>query len=191
MARKLSARKRALPQFLTQALDAAPPDHQLNMTMQLQGENHSQWCWCAVSVSVSHYFDQTSTWTMCAMANAVLGKATCCQDEASKECNQTAALDEALSRSGNLDHMQDGAIQRADLEREIDARRPVSCRIAWDGSHAHFVSVDGYTPESSDDEMLSVKDPWTGPGQTPYSTLVSGYQGTGTWTHTYFQKAAS
>jgi hypothetical protein len=183
------ARRPALPKFLGNRLAAVASQQQLNMQMQQQAQ--TQWCWCAVSVSISHYFSAASTWTQCAMANAQLGQATCCQDGTTDQCNQPSTLDTALQRAGNLDHMQDGTIPQADVESEIGGLRPVSCRIAWSGGGAHFVSVDGYSQTSWGDDLLSVKDPWYGPSSTPYSTLVSGYKGTGTWTHTYYQKAAS
>jgi Papain-like cysteine protease AvrRpt2 len=189
MARKLSTRKGALPEFLGNRLAAMTSQHQLNM--QMQHQEQTQWCWCAVSVSVSHYFDAASTWTQCAMANAQLGQATCCQDGGSDQCNQPGRLDTALTQTGNLDHTQGGTIAAADIESEINANRPISCWIVWSDGGAHFISVDGYTTQTSGDDMLSVKDPWYGPTPTPYSTLVNGYQGRGTWSQTYYQKAAS
>lgn len=187
MARK-TARRSALPEFLGNRLEAITSQHQLNMDMQHQEQTN--WCWCAVSVSVSHYFDTASAWTQCAMANDQLNQAACCQDGSSDQCNQPYTLDTALARTGNLDHVQDGTIPQADLENEINAGRPVSCRIAWSDGGAHFVTVDGYAQTSTDD-LLSVRDPWYGPTPTHYATLVSGYQTRGTWTTTYYQKSAS
>jgi len=54
------------------------------------------------------------------------------------------------------------------------------------GGGAHFVAIGGYRERPV--EYVHVEDPWYGPSDVPYSTLVNGYQGTGSWTHSYWTK---
>jgi hypothetical protein len=42
---------------------------------------------------------------------------------------------------------------------------------------AHFVAIGGFRERPS--QYVHVEDPWYGPSDVAYATLVSGYQGTG------------
>ena len=101
-------------------------------------------------------------------------------------CNQTWYLDRALSETGNLDAWQNGTVPQQILEGEIVRRLPVGIRIGWSGGGGHFVIVDGATTSNS---TVHVEDPIYGTSDIAYSTLASSYQGSGSWTHTYFTRA--
>jgi hypothetical protein len=83
-------------------------DVDLKLTMQLQ--HQSNWCWAAVSTSVAHFYDPSSSWTQCEVANAQLGRTDCCGTSGSGACNVYGYLDKGLQEIGHFDHLQNGTI---------------------------------------------------------------------------------
>jgi hypothetical protein len=73
------------------------------------------------------------------------------------------------------------------VDREIDGKRPLGVRVAWSGGGAHFVAIGGY--RELPEQYVHIEDPWYGPSDVAYNTLLSGYQGSGSWTHTYWTKS--
>jgi hypothetical protein len=165
--------------------ERAPSWRRLDFTMQHREQ--SEWCWAATSVSVSAYYDPQTTWTQCAMVNAEKGLTTCCEDGSSKLCNEPNRLDGPLTRAGVLDHKQGGSVGSDEIEREIDAGRPLAWRIGWSGGGGHFALIEAY--QSGGAEWVAVDDPWLGPSDLPLSTLTEGtYHAPNRWTHTYFTR---
>lgn len=165
--------------------EAAPSWTRLNFTMQHQEQQN--WCWAATSVSVAaHYHPQTG-WTQCTMVNAEKGITTCCEDGSSVACDQPNVLDNPLNRAEVLDHKQKGPAAYDVIRNEIDAGRPLAWRIGWSGGGGHFAVIEGY--QRIGDEWVAVDDPWYGASDLAVSTLTGGlYQGSGSWTHTYFTR---
>ncbi|WP_083802276.1 IS630 family transposase [Micromonospora sp. ATCC 39149] len=168
----------------TTVQEAVQDTRQLAFLMQYQQQTN--WCWSATATSVSLFYNPTSGWYQCYLANAELGQSTCCSDGSAPRCNQPWYLDRALNRVGNLDHWQVGALTMTAIRSEIDAGRPVGARIAWSGGGAHFVVISGYLDYGT--IYLAIQDPWYGPSFPSYDTFRTAYQGTGTWTHTYFTR---
>ncbi len=159
----------------------------LNFTMQDQSQ--TLWCWAATTVSVAAYYDPQSDWTQCAMVNAVKELTTCCGDGSSIECDEANVLDAPLSRADVLDHKERGSVGYDVIRQETDAGRPIAFRIRWSGGGGHFAVIEGY--RGSGDEFVAVDDP--DPGYDAVDISVSAltdgkYQGTGSWTHTYFTR---
>src|SRR6185437_3941217 len=50
-------------------------------------QQESNWCWAATADGVAHFYDSSSTWTQCAIANSELGRTDCCGTGASGPCN--------------------------------------------------------------------------------------------------------
>ena len=157
----------------------------LSLGFSMQPQQQTNWCWSAVATSTSHFYNAGSTWTQCTLANQQLGQTTCCQNGASTACNVAWYLDRALGATGNLDGWQGGTVSQAILEGDLVKTCPVGVRIAWSGGGAHFIIVDGATTSNS---TVHVEDPIYGTSDIAYNTLVTKYQGTGSWTHTYFTK---
>jgi hypothetical protein len=157
----------------------------LNFTMQLQQQD--QWCWAATSVSVAAYYHPTTGWKQCSMVDAEMAQTTCCVDGSSAACNQPNVLDSPLSRAGVLDHMEGGTVAYSAIRGEIDAGHPLAWRIGWSGGGGHFAVIEGY--QSLGGEWVSIGDPWYGPSDVAVSSMTGGsYQGSGSWTHTYFTR---
>lgn len=158
--------------------------HRLDFSMQHQQQTN--WCWAAVSTSVALFYDPASTWTQCAVANGELGRTDCCGTGASGPCNVYGFLGSSLTRVGHLDHQTGSSQTFATVRTEIDAGRPLGVRTAWSGGGAHFLCIIGYRIF---EEMLAVDDPWYGKSDVDYDTFGSSYQGSGSWTHSYFTQA--
>jgi hypothetical protein len=88
---------------------------------------------------------------------------------------------------GNLDRWANGTITLADVRAEVDAGRLVGVRIGWSGGGGHFVILEGY--EETGGGFVHVEDPWFGASYITDATIRTSYQGTGSWTHTYFTRS--
>lgn len=156
-------------------------------------QQQTQWCWAAVSNSVSHFYDAASTWTQCSVVNAELGQSTCCTSGSSSACNQPWYLDRALSRVGCLLSWASGTLTFATIKSLINSGRPPCARQGWSGGGGHFMSISCYfegilgllAGSGSTAKRLRITDPWYGDSVVDYDVFVSGYQGTGSWTHSY------
>ena len=180
--------ERVLGRAVERWRDIAPSWMRLNFTMQRQLQ--TQWCWAATSVSVSEYYDPDTHWSQCTMVNAEKELTTCCRDGSSEDCDTPNVLDAPLSRADVLDHKQTGSVGYDIIRREIDAGRPLAWRIRWSGGGGHFAVIEGY--QSFGDEWVAIDDPLYGASDLPVSTLTGGsYQGTGSWSHTYFTRPQS
>jgi hypothetical protein len=157
------------------------------LNFQMQPQQESNWCWAAVSTSVASYYDATSTWTQCSVANGELGRSDCCGSGAGTACNVYGFLASALQRVGHLDHWDGNAATFQAVDDEVDAGRPLGIRVAWSGGGAHFLAVIGYLEDAVN--YVAVDDPIYGKSDLTYDTLKTSYQGTGTWTHSYYTKA--
>lgn len=155
--------------------------HRLDFSMQAQQQTN--WCWAAVSTSVALFYDPASTWTQCAVANGELGRNDCCGTGASGPCNVYGFLGSSLNRVGHLASQTGSSSTFATVRAEIDAGRPLGVRTAWSGGGAHFLCIIGYRIY---EQMLAVDDPWYGKSDVDYATFSSSYQGSGSWTHSYF-----
>jgi hypothetical protein len=163
---------------------------QLNFTMQTQLEPN--WCWAADSTSISHFYNSASPWTQCKVANKELGRTDCCGSGASGPCNQDGYLNTALGITGNLKNWVAGVEPYATVESQINQQAPLGVRIGWSGGGGHFIALTGYFDINFiffQFQFVTVDDPLYGRSIIPYNTVVSGYQGSGSWTHSYFTKA--
>jgi hypothetical protein len=158
------------------------------LSFAMQQQEESNWCWAAVSTSIALYYEPSSAWTQCSVANGELGRNDCCGAGANTACNVYGFLDSALTRVGHLDRWASGAAVFQSLDDEVDAGRPVGIRVAWSGGGAHFLAVVGYLEDATD--YVAVDDPIYGRSDVTYDTLTSSYQGSGSWTHTYYTKAS-
>ncbi len=158
---------------------------QLAFTMQAQTQTN--WCWAATSTSVSHFYWFLSNWTQCTVANAELGLTDCCNGSVPSACNVAWYLDRALTRTNNFVSIT-GSVSFQQVRDEIDAGRPVGARIGWNGGGGHFMVIYGYSLVVGT-EYFDIDDPIYGKSHLTVADFSSNYQGSGTWTHTYFTKS--
>ncbi len=162
--------------------DSNAPWSNWSLAFAMMRQEQTNWCWAGCSVGTSHFYNQASAWTQCSLANAELNKTTCCQDPG--PCNVYGFLNTALQTVGNFDHMTYSAEADATITAQAQAGQPLGVRVAWSGGGAHFIMVVGGGPNN----MVYVKDPWYGASYITYNTLKNSYQGSGSWTHSYFTK---
>jgi hypothetical protein len=174
-------------QRLLGRLETVPAPRWRRVGLALERQLHSQWCWAACSTGVSHFFAPASAWTQCKVVTAELGMNTCCQEPAPKRCDRPWYLERALRRTGNLADWKRGTVPLSAIRTQIDAGRPVGARIAWAGGGAHFVMISGCLSDATG--MLEVRDSIYGTSEISIANFASGYQGNGSWTHTYFTEA--
>jgi len=174
--------------------DSDTLDTSRHTLLVVEPQQQTQWCWAAVSNSMSHYYDAGSAWTQCGIANAELGQTGCCGNGSSLGCNQPWYLDLALTRVGRLQSVTVGTLPFATLQALTSTFAPPCARQSWAGGGGHFVAIVWcfVVPSPSAAEgsgtatnRVSISDPWYGDSVVDYSTFVSGYMGTGTWTHSY------
>jgi hypothetical protein len=163
----------------------------------VEHQQQSNWCWAAVSNSVVHFYHPGSSWTECTIVNAELGRSDCCSSGSSSNCNQPWFLDKALTRVGSLQSAGAGTLSFATVNSLIGGGTPPCARQGWSGGGGHFMAIvcayEGIIGlilgSGSTAKRLKISDPIYGDSIIDYSTFVSGYQGSGTWTHSYRTKA--
>jgi hypothetical protein len=93
-------------------------------------------------------------------------------------------LDQPLQTVGHFNSMQSGSVTYATLRNEVVSGRPLCIRVRWGaGPAAHFVAATGF----DEGQFVLVSD--CGNGTTSlvaYNTLLTAYNGSGVWTHSYF-----
>lgn len=151
---------------------------------EMQHQQQTQWCWSAVSTSTSIYYNYASAWTQCKLVNNALGQTTCCANGSTSACNQPWYLDRALTITGNYVSMTSSSEPITTIQSQNNATRSLGARIGWSGGGGHFVMLVGV----GKGDMIEVEDPWYGSSYLPYNTFKTNYQGSGTWTHSYFTK---
>jgi hypothetical protein len=153
----------------------------------MQAQTQSNWCWAATANSVSHFYWFFSSWTQCRIANGELGHSDCCNSPVPSTCNVPWYLDKALTRTKNYVSIT-GQVSFQQVRDEIDAGRPVGARIGWNGGGGHFMVIYGYSIFLGV-EYFDIDDPIYGKSHLKVSDFAGNYQGSGTWTHTYFTKS--
>jgi hypothetical protein len=158
-----------------------------HLSFNMQAQTQSNWCWAATSTSVSHFYWFFSHWTQCKVANAELGHTDCCHSPVPSDCNVPWYLDRALTRTNNFVSIA-GPAGFQQVKDEIDAGRPVGARIGWSGGGGHFMVIYGYSIVFGV-EYFDIDDPIYGKSHLTVTDFSNNYQGSGSWTHTYFTKS--
>jgi len=160
-----------------------------SLAFNMQAQTQSNWCWAATSTSVSLFYWSASGWTQCKVAGAELNLTTCCQSPVPGACNVSWYLDRALTRTHNFVSIVSSTVSFDQVKAEIDAGRPVGARIGWSGGGGHFVAIYGYTRILGIADYFDIDDPIYGKSHLTVSDFSSNYQGSGSWTHTYYTKS--
>lgn len=158
------------------------------LAFNMQAQTQTNWCWAATATSVSHFYWFLSTWTQCKVANGELGHSDCCNSPVPSPCNVPWYLDRALTRTKNFVSIMSGQATFQQVRDEINAGRPVGARIGWSGGGGHFMVIYGYS-RIAGTEYFDIDDPIYGKSHLTVADFSSNYQGSGSWTHTYFTKS--
>ena len=158
----------------------------LVLPFNMQAQTQSNWCWAATSVSVSKFYSFLSPWTQCKVASSELGQ-TCCTSPVPGPCNVPWYLDKALTRTNNFVSIQSGTITWQKVKEELEKGLIVGTRIGWSGGGGHFMGIHGVSRIGLT-QYLHIDDPIYGKSVLTYNQFATNYQGSGSWTHTYFTK---
>lgn len=158
----------------------------LVLPFSMQAQTQSNWCWAATATSVSRYYSFLSPWTQCKVASQELGE-TCCTTPVPGACNVPWYLDRALTRTNNFVSFQGGTVPWSTVKSELQKGLVVGTRIGWNGGGGHFMVLHGVSSIGVT-EFLHIDDPIYGNSVLTYQQFATNYQGSGTWTHTYFTK---
>jgi hypothetical protein len=156
----------------------------LNMTEQHQSQ--TEWCWSATTVSITHYYDQASTWTQCALVNQAFGQSTCCQNGGTAQCNKPWYGDKALSITGHLASTANSASSLSTVMSQINAAKPISIAIYWNGGGGHNPAIDGYDLRGASGPTVHIEDPWYGPSVQDFNSFPGTYHGGASWGASFF-----
>ena len=157
------------------------------LSFNMEAQTQSNWCWAATSKSVSHFYWVLSTWTQCLVASGELPPNNCCASPVPAPCNVPWYLDRALTRTNNF-VSSTGPVSFQTVRDEINAGRPVGARVGWSGGGGHFMVIYGYSSVGGTD-YFDIDDPIYGKSHLTVAAFSNSYQGSGTWTHTYFTKS--
>ena len=156
-----------------------------SLTFPMQTQEQANWCWAAVSVSVAQFYSASTAWSaQCDLASQELGK-TCCPAGSNSACDVPWYLDRALQRVGHFNTWGSGPLPLATIRGEIESNRPLGARIGWASGGGHFVVVSGYSTSAAGD-FVTVDDPFYAHSTLPLSSFQSSYQGSGSWSHTFW-----
>lgn len=158
----------------------------LVLPFNMQAQTQSNWCWAATSTSVSHFYSSLSPWTQCKVASKELNQ-LCCTSPVPGACNVPWYLDKAFTRTNNFVSMQSGTVTWNTVKTQLQAGLVVGTRIGWSGGGGHFMVLHGVSSILTT-KYLHIDDPIYGKSTLTYDQFATNYQGSGTWTHTYFTK---
>ena len=158
----------------------------LVLPFNMQAQTQSNWCWAATSTSVSHFYSSLSPWTQCKVASKELNQ-QCCATPVPGPCNVPWYLDRALTRTNNFVSIQSGTVSWDTVKSQLETGLVVGTRIGWNGGGGHFMVLHGVSSILTT-KYLHIDDPIYGKSTLTYDQFATNYQGSGTWTHTYFTK---
>jgi len=162
------------------------PAQACHLSFTEEYQQQSNWCWAATTASITKFYDPNTTWTQCALANHEFNQTTCCQNGSSAACNRAWYPDRALTTTGHLRSSSSSSATFGTVAGEIDASRPVSIGIYWNGGGGHSLVITGYDKSNPNAPTIDIHDPYYGPTIQDANSFPSTYNGGATWGLTCF-----
>lgn len=162
--------------------DVPTPLGGADLQIDLIYQEQTQWCWAACMEMVFRKNGDLTT-TRCKIANAAFDLQGCCSSPSSSLCNKPCPITNIgteWQRWGYNSMFNAVAIAFNALKFDLDSGRPVEVGIKWGGGGGHAILITGWNEQNSVG-YLTVNDPTYGKSQIEYQTLVSRYNGTGSW----------
>lgn len=149
-------------------------------------QEQTQWCWAALTLGLIDLAFPASGWAQSSVAGEFVPGGSCSGAQGGVvPCNTPRNLHEVLGHFNLLHHWQAGDAENL-IQGEIGSQRPLCVRIGWSGGGGHFVAVSAWRWTPTGQMYVHVEDPYFGPQDLPVGELRLSYQGSGTWTHSYF-----
>ena len=154
----------------------------------IQKQYGKEWCWLTAAVCIDLYYNPSSTWTQCLLANALLPQTTCCTNPLPDVCDKPGQLKSSIGLVRRLRTAVSSQILFSGIQSEIDSSpvgHPICVGLVWtDQEIGHAVIITGYDETTN---YIYVSDPASGNVHyLPYDSFRTSYLGKGTWTDTFF-----
>lgn len=171
---------------VAEIVDTTDSDTALNIDVPHQEQ--TLWCWCAVTVGVSRFFDSTFALTQCETAAQVLSAPDACLRPSDDDVNRMFELQKALKVFGRVERVVDAPLSFEEVEREIQAQRPVGAQILFhDAGRMHFTIIRGCRTVAGE-RILVVDDPLFDESESSYERFKTFYRGDGEWQRSYITR---
>jgi hypothetical protein len=165
---------------------------QIDNVFEIQPQQQSCWCWAAVTASTFDFYGGLIS--QCTIVDQFTAhnpaNSSCCDTPLPGYCDHAGSAPDAMKWLGI--HAQDinQALNLSQVTGQIDAGRPITLHIDWQGGGAHSIIVSGYVVTNAGNILLIVEDPGNGSSQTllDINTLTSAYGGNGSWTFTHLSQ---
>lgn len=134
----------------------------LNVPSRVQ--EHSQWCWAATSKMVLDFRGGEAA-TQCQLVNYAMGINYACGSryfDWNSYANRpapTSWITSLLNAGGVPAYTQSGSLSLTNVQRLINANKPMVILWTWKYGGGHFVTLKGYNGSN-----LLFQDPWPGDG---------------------------
>jgi hypothetical protein len=144
----------------------------------MMGQEEINWCWSAVTQTIaafrhgrsstqeeiaSKHAEQSGKPYRCAPPNrSHTGGGQCSSAAAcSATCNDPHVLRRILEEQGLYDQTlsSNAAPSFEQIQAEVNAQRPLPCRVQWNGGGGHFILVSGWSVDASGKRRVHVLDP--------------------------------
>jgi hypothetical protein len=187
-----------------EGFDSAPAQRTL-AGFTLAGQEEEFWCWSAVTQAIMRFVHgrNLSQQDIASEHARRTGKSYVClpprQNRKRRLSDTGGCGDGACTSICNDNHIlrivmaeqrcyrdilsSNAAPTFAQIRREIDAGRPLACRVQWRPAGGHFILVSGWTVGADGIERVHVLDPAANEGGrtieerlTPYQTFATAYR---------------
>ena len=156
-----------------------------DLSVDLILQEQTEWCWAACMQMVFKKHGDLIT-KQCMIANAAFDLQGCCTAPSSSLCNKPCPIlniGTEWQRWGVLPALlTQSTVSFNTIKFELDPsqQRPVEVGIRWNGGGGQAILITGWD-EVNGVPYVTVNDPTYGKSQVEYETLVSHYNGTGSW----------
>jgi hypothetical protein len=155
------------------------------LDLTLEKQERDKWCWAAIAVSLANYYYGEKRSQFDIVSRVLAAADYTPGGRVPKECyNLEYNLDKALKEVGCWSHWSPGKPNFERIQFEINAGRPLCCRIEWYHGNAHYILIRGYTVTTRE---VYVEDSLHGSHKMPFDNFPSHYKKAGgVWTETYW-----
>lgn len=195
---RLPRRAEGLAMAADEAGGAAPSGRELP-GIRMIGQHATNWCWSAVVETINQFFDgrspeqdeiatrhiAASVGATCRPSDDRQNSQSCGDGGACKaHCNDFHRVRVVLAEHGHfgVTLTSEAPPSFQQIVDEIQAGRPLVCRVQWQPAGGHFILVGGWTRDAGGTELVHVFDPKQNEGGAviaprvlPYRTFATAY----------------
>jgi len=166
-------------------------DESFTNKFSIEKQQMSNWCWAACTVSIHKFYEKNTAFSQRQLVSKVLQMPICTTPKPLPPCNKTFDFGKALNTVGHLfGNSIDNPLLPDELDKELQAGRPVGCQMDIPQIGGHAVIVISGTTDTSGTLFLRVADPSDASILSmSFSMLRNNFRGIGgRWVRSYFTK---